>query len=114
MDSISTVSDSVYKFIKYSILIAIAFGFTVLFITSILVHDTEYITKHPKFFVSETLVMGVLSSLPILYISYLRGGIKRQSYFEFGLFFMKIALIHIGFQLSGIYSVFFPMSGMRI
>jgi len=105
---ITTVSDSVYKLIKYGILAAAALGFTILFITSVLVHDTHYIKTHPKFFLSETIIMGLLSSLPIIYISWLRGGSKVETLQEFTLIFVKIALLHIGFQLSGVYAILFP------
>jgi len=104
------ISTAVYKVIKYGILIAIGFGFTILFITSALVHDTAYIEKNPKFFISETLIMGLLSALPIVYISYLRGGHLVSTAQEFTLLFIKIALIHITFQLSGVYTVLFPNS----
>ena len=110
MDAITTLHDTVYNVIKYGILVGAALGFTLLIITSILVHDTSYITKNPKFFASETIVMGLLSSLPIVYISWLRGGSKVQTIEEFGLVFAKIALLHITFQLSGVYSIIFPKS----
>ena len=109
-DTITDISDSVYKVIKYGIIVGIALSFAVLFAGSILVHDTYYITKNPKFFIAESLVMGILTGLPILLINYLRGGSKSQSIQEFTLFFFKIVLLHIGFQLSGVYSVLFPKS----
>ena len=107
---INTVSDSVYKVIKYGLISGLAISFLVLLVGSVLVHDTYYITKNPKFFISETLIMGILTGLPILYMNYLRGGSRTESLQQFGLFFLKIALIHVGFQLSGVYSVLFPKS----
>jgi len=105
---ITTLHDSVYGVIKYSIIFGAAIGFSLLFITSVLVHDTHYIRKHPKFFLSETLIMGILSSLPIAYISWLRGGSEKEIFQESGLILVKIILLHIGFQLSGVYSILFP------
>jgi hypothetical protein len=110
MDIIEDVSSGVYHFIKYSILFGIAFGFTTLFIASILVHDTAYIQKNPKFFLAETLVMGLLTTIPVTLIYYLRGADKKETINGSGLIFLKIALMHIGFQLSGVYSVLFPKS----
>jgi len=110
MDIIEDISSGVYKFIKYSMLVGIAFGFTTLFIASILVHDTAYIQKHPKFFMAETLFMGVLTTIPVILISYLRGADKKETINGSGLIFLKIVLLHIGFQLSGVYSVIFPKS----
>ena len=108
--NIEDISALSYKIIKYGVILAISIGFTVLIVCSALVHDTKYITENPKFFVSETLVMGLLTALPVIYISFLRGGVKVKTIQEFALLFFKIAFIHIGFQLSGVYSVLFPNS----
>jgi len=111
MDSnIDNISDLVYKIIKYTIILGISLSFIVLTATSVLVRDTGYITKHPRYFISETLVMGLLTCIPVLYISFLRGGNKKETAQEFGLLFFKIIFLHITFQLSGIYSVLFPDS----
>jgi hypothetical protein len=104
------ISKTVYNVIKYSIIAGISFGFVLLTITSILIHDTHYIEKNPKFFVSETVLMGLLTAIPIVFISKLRGGSSVSDMKQFTLFFLKIALLHIGFQLSGVYSVIFPKS----
>jgi uncharacterized membrane protein YozB (DUF420 family) len=104
------ISELVYKIIKYAVIIGISLSFIVLTATSILVRDTGYIIKHPKFFISETLIMGLLTSIPVLYISFLRSGNKKETAQEFGLLFFKIIFLHITFQLSGIYSVLFPES----
>jgi hypothetical protein len=97
----------VYNVIKYGIIIGIFISLIVLVIGSVLVHDTTYIEKNPKFFISETFIMGILTTVPILYITYLRGGKKENTLSGILLFFMKIVLIHIGFQLSGVYTVLF-------
>jgi hypothetical protein len=107
---IHDISDSVYKVIKYGVILGISLSFIVLFIGSILVHDTYYITKHPKFFISETVIMGILTAAPVIYINYLRGGEKTDTIHQFVVLFLKIAVLHIGFQLSGVYSVIFPKS----
>ena len=101
---------TVYAYIKYSIVIGVTYGAFLLLAGSVLVNDSGYITRHPRFFLSETLVMGLLSSIPILYISYLRQGPLITTAVEFLVFFFKIAMIHVGFQLSGVYSVLFPKS----
>ena len=106
----SDVPTIVYHVIKYGIIAGLSASLIVLIIGSILVHDTYYITKNPKFFVSETLIMGMLTSIPILFISYLRGYPPTKTLTEFTLFFIKIIIIHIGFQLCGVYSVLFPKS----
>ena len=110
MAVIDTISSSVYRFIKYAMLIGITFGFATLLVSSILVRDTTYIQKNPKFFLGETLFMGVLTTLPVMLICYLRGASKSEIENGSGLIFLKIVLLHIGFQLSGVYSVIFPKS----
>ena len=103
-DDISAV---VYKVIKYGIIFGIAISSIILIAGSVLVHDTAYIKKNPKFFLSETLIMGVLTTIPLIYLVYLRGGHKPNTIKSIVLFFLKIVLIHIGFQLSGVYTVLF-------
>jgi len=110
MDISENIHDTVYKVIKYGVISGLAISFMVLLVGSFLIRDTYYITKNPKFFISETLIMGILTGLPVIYISYLRGGARTETLQEFTLLFLKIALIHIGFQLSGVYSVLFPKS----
>ena len=101
---------TIYKIIKYGMLVAFIAGLVVLLITSVIVHDTYYILKHPRFFLSETLVMSVLTILPIVYISYLRGGSVSTTLTSVGVLFAKIVLLHVGSQLSGVYSILFPKS----
>jgi hypothetical protein len=105
------IAPLVYKVIKYGIIFGLGLSFIVLVIGSLLVHDTHYIEKNPRFFLSETLLMGILTGLPVIYISWLRKVPIKNSIEGFSLFFLKIILIHIGFQLSGVYTVLFPLSG---
>ncbi len=105
-----TLTDTVYKVIKYGLIFVLSIGFLILAACSVLVHDTYWINKNPKIFASETLLMGLLSALPILYLSYVRDYPVVDSLPEFFFFFVKVALIHIGFQLSGVYSILFPRS----
>ena len=107
---ITTVSDYSYKIVKNLIIVGIVIGFGILFIFSILVHDTYYMTHNPKFFTSETLIMATLTTLPIIYLSILRGANRQETIKGSVLIFLKIVLLHIGFQMSGIYSVVFPNS----
>ena len=104
------IAHTVYQVIKYGVLLGVFLSFVILCIGSALVHDTTYITKNPKFFLSETLVMGILTSLPVIYISYLRGSPQVNTVRDFFLIFLKIVFLHVGFQLSGVYSVLFPAS----
>jgi hypothetical protein len=91
-------------------LLSLSIGFLVLFVTSAIVRDTYWIEKNPSIFIKETALMAVLTTLPILYISYQRGGTVKETFLESLLLFSKIALLHVTFQLSGVYSVLFPKS----
>jgi hypothetical protein len=101
----------VYTVMKYLILAGIVIGFGTLAVTSALIFDTHYITKNPKFFTTETLLFGTLTAIPIAYLSYMRGATNyKKIVYDSMLFFIKVVFLHIGFQLSGIYSVLFPTS----
>jgi len=106
----SGISHTVYSFIKYGVISLLSLSAIILIATSILVRDTYWIQKNPKFFLSETLIMGYLTAFPILYISYTRGGTISKTVQDFIILFLKIIFIHITFQLSGVYSVLFPKS----
>ena len=101
-------SSTVYSVVKYGIIVGTVIAFGILIVGSLLVHDTYYIYKNPKFFLVETLLMGILTSLPILYLCYARGLGTLSSVYGTLIFFLKIVGLHIGFQLSGVYSVIFP------
>ena len=110
MNFTQDVSETAYKVIKYGVIFGVVVGFLILICFSILVHDTYWIQKNPKIFFTETFIMALLTSIPILYLSYIRGATKKQIMEGSIAFFLKIALLHIGFQLSGVYSVIFPES----
>ena len=98
----------VYKVIKYSIIAGLVISFLVLLISSIIVADTKYIENHPFRFFFETFFMGIMTSIPIAYLSYMRGATSNSKIFRDScLFFLKIVLIHLGFQLSGVYTAVF-------
>jgi len=98
----------VYHFLKFSIVVGLVISFLFLTIGSILVADTAYIQNHPKNFMVETLLMGFLTAIPVSYLSYMRGTTSYKKIFtDGGIFFVKIVLLHIGFQLSGIYTAVF-------
>lgn len=107
---ITSVSDYSYKIVKNFMIVGIVIGFSILIIFSVLVHDIDYMKNHPKFFISETLIMAILTTLPIVYLSILRGANRNETIKGTALIFLKIVLLHIGFQMSGIYSAVFPNS----
>ncbi len=89
-------------------IIGLVISFIVLFVCSLIVADTKYIETHPFRFFFETFFMGVMTAIPIAYVSYMRGATSYSKIFNDSVFFfLKIVLIHLGFQLSGVYTVIF-------
>ena len=98
----------VYEYLKYSIIVGLILSFGSLIVCSALVFDTTYIQQNPKNFLVETLLMGTLTAIPIAYLSYMRGASSYKVIVrDTSVFFLKMILIHIGFQLSGVYTVVF-------
>lgn len=98
----------VYEYLKYSIIVGLILTFGSLIVCSALVFDTTYIQQNPKNFLVETLLMGTLTAIPIAYLSYMRGASSYKVIVrDTSVFFLKMILIHIGFQLSGVYTVVF-------
>jgi len=105
------LTDAVYNFLKYAILAGIVVGFSSLAVCSALIFDTAYIQKNPKQFLAETMIMGVFAAIPIAYVCYVRETTSAKKILsDSSLIFLKIVMLHVGFQLSGIYSVVFPAS----
>jgi hypothetical protein len=96
--------------IEYGITFGLVTSTIFLIVCSLIVQDTAYIRRDPKFFVAETLTMGVLSSLPIILIAHLRGHDIAESATSAVTLCLHVAFVHVGFQLSGIYSELFPKS----
>ena len=99
------IAKGAYKVIKYGLLAGVAVGFFILAITSLLVRDTAYIQSHPWYFLSELVVVGGLSALPVMYVGYMRRGRNIHDFYGFLALFAKIAAVHLGFELSGVYKI---------
>jgi len=108
MPASDEVSKTAYQIIKYGTIGAIALGFMVLILFSFLVRDTAFITQYPMRFLSELFVISFLTSLPVLYIGWMRRGRNLNDFYGFLVLFLKIALMHVGFQLSGVYTIILP------
>ena len=74
---------------------------------SIAVQDLNYPMEHKGRFTIEVLLSGFLPSLYIFLLYYLRGiPISRVTVGGFLLLSIKLCLIHVLFQFSGLYSTF--------
>jgi len=71
---------------------------------SVVIHDYEYPMKNPLKFFLEILVMGILPTLAILVLYYLRGNkISKNDMIGLGLIAVKFMILHLLLQLSGYY-----------
>jgi hypothetical protein len=104
----NVISTHVYNLIKYLIIAGLAIGFFVLIGTSMLIMDTKYIELNPTYFLQELLIIGGLTALPVIYLGWMRRGQHINDFYGFLILFVKIALIHLCFQLSGVYTILFP------
>lgn len=84
-------------------------GLIYLVILAALVHDLEFITKHPVWFVIETAAMFALPGLPIL-LFMISQDVKPSAAMKFFLGVgVKFAIFHVLLHLSGIYRVMFEV-----
>jgi hypothetical protein len=75
---------------------------------SVVIHDYEYIVENPLKFFVEILAMGILPTLAILVLYYLRGNnISKKDMVGLGLVGVKFMILHILLQLSGYYRPIF-------
>lgn len=106
-EKISEVSRAVYSVLKILILLVLIIGFFLLFVLSIVVHDTKYIQEFPNKFAIELFLISVLAAIPIFYIGYARDVSLKTTTIDFILLVIKFGLLHIGLQLSGFYTNMF-------
>jgi hypothetical protein len=77
---------------------------------SIAVRDLKFPRENPVRFTIETLTAGIIPALFIFILYYLRGNpINHETFFIFFMLAIKVMLIHILFQFSGVYTVFFSL-----
>jgi len=93
----------------YAVILCITvFGIMLMVWFSVVVRDLKFPREHPIRFTIETLASGVIPSVFIFLLYYLRDKpITRYTFQGFVLLSLKIMLVHILFQFSGVYSSFF-------
>lgn len=82
-------------------------GVILLIIGSLAVRDVEYIKKMPGTFIGEGVMLAFFATIPLLLIGYNRYALSKEKATQFFVVFAAIAAIHIGFQLSGVYSIIY-------
>lgn len=84
-------------------------GLIYLVILAALVHDIEFITKHPVGFAIETAAMFALPGLPILLFMLTQNTKPSVAFKLFISIGAKFAIFHVLFHLSGIYRYLFEV-----
>ncbi len=106
----TTVSNAVVQTIKYFTTAGIVMAAIILIVGSVVVHNTAFVQRNPNFFITETLLMSLMTALPILYLGYTRQAGLVKTVLDFVLLVLKVALVHVGLQFSGVYAELFPKS----
>lgn len=112
-EKISEISKAVYSLLKALLIFGIIVGFFLLFIMSIVVHDTKFIEENTNRFMIELVLISVLASIPIFYIGYGRDASLTTSTINFILLVIKFGLFHLGMQLSGFYTNMFEEDDLK-
>jgi hypothetical protein len=97
----------IFDLIYWGTLIVIIGSILVLSITAFIVRDVKHIKEHPIQFLVETGIIGFLMGAIILVMGYLRNIPWEQQKILFFTLAMKIIILHVLFELSGVYTVGF-------
>ena len=97
-----------FPVVKWGIIAMVILGLSILFIGSLAVRDIDFIKEQPGIFTSETLILAFFAAIPLFLIGRNRHAESRENFTHFLIMFAKIAIVHIGFQLSGVYSILYP------
>lgn len=103
-------SDQSYDLVKYSLLTIIGGSVVVLIVLSALVRDVAFIKRFPKWFAAELVIMGILGAVPLLFVCYSRGSVVSSSLIEFAILVLKFSILHVGLQISGVYTHMFGVT----
>ena len=95
------------KFITEATFWAILVALIALIIPAIIVHDYHFIIQHPVYFTLETITLAVIPALAIM-VFYLTRSIKlKETLLSFVVLAIKFGILHILFQLAGVYTYVF-------
>lgn len=99
-----------YVFIKDSMLSVLGIAILAMVAWSVIVRDGDYPQRRPLWFTAETLVIGFIGALPMLFLGYTRKATTFETIAEFAILVIKFGLFHVLLQYSGFYTHLFPDS----
>lgn len=95
------------KLLTYGLYVLLGIVALALLVASAIMRFTKFIAQHPLSFVTELIFMSIVTALPMLVFIFTRR-IKVKLGLEYFLFFaLKLAIIHVGCELSGFYDYAF-------
>lgn len=95
------------KLLTYGLYVLLGLVALALIVGSAIVRFTKFIVRHPLSFVTELIFMSIITSLPVLVFIFTRR-IKAKLGLQYVLLFaVKLAIIHVGCELSGFYDYAF-------
>jgi len=101
------MNETIYGFIYWGTIAVVVGSIIVLSITAFIVRDLKFIQENFWVFFVETLIIGFLMGAIILVMGYLRDLPYETQKVVFVTLAIKIMILHVLFQISGVYSVGF-------
>lgn len=96
-----------YQYVKWFLVAAIALVGIFMVVMASIVRYTRFISKHPVKFIVETLLVGVLGSLPIFVVSKHRDALTISTTTAFVLLSLKFMGFWCLMELAGANAMFF-------
>jgi hypothetical protein len=96
-----------FKAFEYALFFGLIIGFLWLAYMAWNIRYTDYIRQHPFRFLIELSAFSILPSFPLWLFMITRGLPKRTMWIWFITLWFKFALLHIFFEISGVYQYYF-------
>lgn len=98
---------SLFKSFEYALLFGIILAFVFLGFMAFRVRHFEYIQNHPLRFFAEFTAFSVFPAFPLWLFMITRGIPSKTMWAWFGALWFKFALLHVLFEVSGVYQYYF-------
>lgn len=105
------MSAKIYKVFEYALFTGIILAYGLLIYMAFTTQYTGYIKTHPLRFIGEFLAFSLLPALPLILFVTTRNVSTKAATIWFATLWFKFALLHVLFELSGVYHYYFG-SGM--
>ena len=110
MNAPKELSHYSYAFIKDSAVTLLGIVMLSLISWAAIVRDSDFPSKRPVWFASETLAVSLACTVPVILVGASRGETPFKTVPEFLMFIAKAATVHLMMQYSGVYKHVFDRS----